>query len=109
MPAEKSVFPEDRPGGLPLLSWRTKKPAALPPAPDCPCCSQRMAFKRTVPQIRGLPEMRIYNCDKCSLGLTEEIEPENIADAILQKAVQLRTAMERIEHSARSEDEPFHR
>ncbi len=65
-----------------------------------------MAFKRTVPQIRGLPEMRIYNCDECSLGLTEEIEPENLADAILQKAVQLRTAMERIEQSAHSKEEP---
>ena len=91
-----------------MFGWRTKVhnviPSTITSAPDCFGCGRQMAIQPIVPKYGMLPELRRYDCEPCGIGVTEEVEPANLADAILQKAVRLRTGMERLASAVETED-----
>ena len=45
--------------------------------PPCPCCRDPMRLVRTIPKLGGLPELRVYQCERCSH--VETIEQERAA------------------------------
>jgi hypothetical protein len=45
--------------------------------PPCPCCRDPMRLVRTIPKLGGLPELRVYLCERCSH--VETIEQERAA------------------------------
>ena len=45
--------------------------------PPCPCCRDPMRLVRTIPKLCGLPELRVYLCERCSH--VETIEQERAA------------------------------
>jgi transposase-like protein len=38
----------------------------------CPSCGAPMRFLRTVPRLRGLPELQTFECRPCGLAVTAE-------------------------------------
>lgn len=44
-------------------------------APLCPSCGQPMCFKRAVPRLAALPELRTFECKRCAVTYTEAVEP----------------------------------
>jgi hypothetical protein len=45
--------------------------------PSCPCCRDPMRLVRTIPKLGGLPELRVFLCERCSH--VETIEQERAA------------------------------
>jgi hypothetical protein len=45
--------------------------------PPCPCCRDPMRLVRSIPKLGGLPELRVYLCERCSH--VETIEQERAA------------------------------
>jgi hypothetical protein len=61
--------------GLANLSPREAHKSGAPaggPIPACLSCRRTMQHTRTIPRLRGLPELRCYECRPCRLGVTEE-------------------------------------
>lgn len=42
-----------------------------PELPLCPDCTKPMALVRTWPRVGGLPELRTFQCKRCSFVFTE--------------------------------------
>jgi transposase-like protein len=48
--------------------------------PLCPSCRRPMLFKRAIPRVGGLPELRTYECTACGVSYTEAVEAGADAD-----------------------------
>jgi len=49
--------------------------------PLCPSCGRPMRFKRAIPRLGALPELRTYECAGCAVTYTEAVEPDAAAAA----------------------------
>ena len=47
--------------------------------PHCPNCTKPMVLARSWPRLGGLPEMKTFECKRCSIVFTEVVTGEGSA------------------------------